>query len=88
MAQSEVEARLDALISRVCVEDHCEEGRKAQLSALAELLSHPELSCCELRARAMAAMGQLARRKRDEAACQRGLLAMKARFSDRHGPKP
>ncbi len=88
MAHSEVETRLDALIARVCAEDECEEGRKAQLAALAELLCHPELSCCELRARAMATMGQLARRKRDESACQRGLLTMQARFGDRHGPKP
>lgn len=87
MAQSEVEVRLDELIERACAEDHCEEGRKAQLAALAELLSHPELSCCQLRARAMEAMGVLARRKREESACQRGLMAMKERFTDRHRQK-
>ena len=87
MAHSEVEARLDDLIANSNIEDHCEEGRKAQLAALAELLSHPELSCCSLRAKAMEAMGKLARRKREESACERGLMAMKERFTDRHRQK-
>ncbi|MCC6648161.1 MAG: hypothetical protein IT374_21650 [Polyangiaceae bacterium] len=87
MVQSELELRLDELISRVCIDEACEERRKAQLAALAELLSHPELSCAHLRARAMEAMGRLARRKREESACQRGLSTMKARFDERHGSK-
>jgi hypothetical protein len=61
-----------------------QDERTRLMGELARILHEPTFPDA-LRTEAMALMGRLARRTAAESPCQRGLVVMQGRFSNRHG---
>jgi hypothetical protein len=73
------------LLSERAEIDMEDQTRRTQLMAeLAQLLHDPAFPA-GLRPEAMNLMGKLARRSSEDSPCQRGLVVMQGRFSNRHG---
>lgn len=72
------------LVERVEIDENDQERRTRLMGDIAALVHDPAFPPT-LRPEAMVLMGRLARRAHADSPCQRGLVIMRGRFSNRHG---